>query len=116
MASVNWTAPSQAFPRITQLLGLPTYRYHVLLGLAVSVGGLTESTVRMRVAQPFPNELALGGVCPGSGAASPSSCWVYPWASWILGAAAFPGLVLPGQGGQGDWHVWQGYSGCGPLQ
>ncbi|XP_012933569.1 tubulin-specific chaperone D isoform X2 [Heterocephalus glaber] len=46
MTSVNWNAPSQAFPRITQLLGLPTYRYHVLLGLAVSVGGLTESTVK----------------------------------------------------------------------
>ncbi|XP_026339570.1 tubulin-specific chaperone D isoform X2 [Ursus maritimus] len=46
MASMNWNAPSQAFPRITQLLGLPAYRYHVLLGLAVSVGGLTESTVR----------------------------------------------------------------------
>ncbi|XP_070340005.1 tubulin-specific chaperone D isoform X5 [Equus asinus] len=46
MASVNWNAPSQAFPRITRLLGLPAYRYHVLLGLAVSVGGLTESTVR----------------------------------------------------------------------
>uniref|UniRef100_A0A8C6RHM6 Tubulin-specific chaperone D n=1 Tax=Nannospalax galili TaxID=1026970 RepID=A0A8C6RHM6_NANGA len=46
VASVNWNAPSQAFPLITQLLGLPTYRYHVLLGLAVSVGGLTESTVR----------------------------------------------------------------------
>ncbi|XP_019517416.1 PREDICTED: tubulin-specific chaperone D isoform X1 [Hipposideros armiger] len=46
VASVNWNASSQAFPRITQLLGLPAYRYHVLLGLAVSVGGLTESTVR----------------------------------------------------------------------
>ncbi|XP_021566886.1 tubulin-specific chaperone D [Carlito syrichta] len=46
MASVNWNASSQAFPRITQLLGLPAYRYHVLLGLVVSVGGLTESTVR----------------------------------------------------------------------
>ncbi|GAB1297210.1 Tubulin-specific chaperone D [Apodemus speciosus] len=46
VATVNWNAPSQAFPLITQLLGLPTYRYHVLLGLAVSVGGLTESTVR----------------------------------------------------------------------
>lgn len=46
VASVNWNAPSQAFPCITRLLGLPTYRYHVLLGLAVSVGGLTESTVR----------------------------------------------------------------------
>ena len=49
MASVNWTAPSQAFPRIARLLGLPTYRYHVLLGLAVSVGGLTESTVRTQL-------------------------------------------------------------------
>uniref|UniRef100_A0A8C3W5F8 Tubulin-specific chaperone D n=1 Tax=Catagonus wagneri TaxID=51154 RepID=A0A8C3W5F8_9CETA len=46
VASVNWGAPSQAFPRVAQLLGLPAYRYHVLLGLAVSVGGLTESTVR----------------------------------------------------------------------
>ncbi|XP_040606163.1 tubulin-specific chaperone D [Mesocricetus auratus] len=46
VASVNWNAPSQAFPLITQLLGLPTYRYHILLGLAVSVGGLTESTVK----------------------------------------------------------------------
>uniref|UniRef100_A0A2K5F6I2 Tubulin-specific chaperone D n=1 Tax=Aotus nancymaae TaxID=37293 RepID=A0A2K5F6I2_AOTNA len=46
VASVNWSAASQAFPRITQLLGLPTYRYHVLLGLVVSVGGLTESTIR----------------------------------------------------------------------
>ncbi|XP_068932719.1 tubulin-specific chaperone D isoform X4 [Petaurus breviceps papuanus] len=43
---LNWNAPSQAFPCITQLLALPAYRYHVLLGLAVSVGGLTESTVR----------------------------------------------------------------------
>ncbi|XP_077829541.1 tubulin-specific chaperone D isoform X1 [Macaca mulatta] len=46
VASVNWNAPSQAFSRITQLLGLPTYRYPVLLGLVVSLGGLTESTVR----------------------------------------------------------------------
>ncbi|XP_032097084.1 tubulin-specific chaperone D isoform X3 [Sapajus apella] len=46
VASVNWSAASQAFPRITQLLGLPTYRYHVLLGLVVSVGSLTESTIR----------------------------------------------------------------------
>lgn len=50
MASVNWNAPSQAFPLITQLLELPTYRYHVLLGLAVSVGGLTASTVRKHLA------------------------------------------------------------------
>ncbi|XP_040292612.1 tubulin-specific chaperone D [Bufo bufo] len=44
--SLNWNAPSQAFPRITQLLALPAYRYYVLMGLTVSVGGLTESTVR----------------------------------------------------------------------
>uniref|UniRef100_A0A674AJ70 Tubulin-specific chaperone D n=1 Tax=Salmo trutta TaxID=8032 RepID=A0A674AJ70_SALTR len=42
--SLNWNAPSQAFPHITQLLRLP--QYHTLLGLTVSVGGLTESTVR----------------------------------------------------------------------
>nr|XP_008102511.1 PREDICTED: tubulin-specific chaperone D [Anolis carolinensis] len=42
----NWNAASQAFPKITQLLGLASYRYHVLTGLTVSVGGLTESTVR----------------------------------------------------------------------
>ncbi|XP_012590186.1 PREDICTED: tubulin-specific chaperone D [Condylura cristata] len=46
VAAVNWGAPAQAFPRVARLLGLPTYRRHVLLGLAVSVGGLTESTVR----------------------------------------------------------------------
>ncbi|XP_054462818.1 tubulin-specific chaperone D [Anoplopoma fimbria] len=43
--SLNWNAPSQAFQYITQLLGLPQYRYHTLLGLTVSVGGITESTV-----------------------------------------------------------------------
>uniref|UniRef100_A0A8D3DGB9 Tubulin-specific chaperone D n=1 Tax=Scophthalmus maximus TaxID=52904 RepID=A0A8D3DGB9_SCOMX len=43
--SLNWSAPSQAFSYITQLLGLPEYRYHTLLGLTVSVGGITESTV-----------------------------------------------------------------------
>ncbi|KAG8128953.1 hypothetical protein E2320_015741 [Naja naja] len=42
----NWNAPSQAFPRVTQLLGLVSYRYHILTGLTVSIGGLTESTVR----------------------------------------------------------------------
>lgn len=43
--SLNWNAPSQAFQYITQLLGLPEYQYHTLLGLTVSVGGITESTV-----------------------------------------------------------------------
>ncbi|KAM6957131.1 tubulin-specific chaperone D [Aplochiton taeniatus] len=43
--SLNWKAPSHAFPHVTQLLLLPQYQYHTLLGLTVSVGGLTESTV-----------------------------------------------------------------------
>ncbi|KAK5856207.1 hypothetical protein PBY51_007816 [Eleginops maclovinus] len=43
--SLNWNAPSQAFQYITRLLGLPQYQYHTLLGLTVSVGGITESTV-----------------------------------------------------------------------
>ena len=34
---------------MARLLGLPAYRYHTLLGLAVSVGGLTESTVSRRL-------------------------------------------------------------------
>ncbi|KAJ8384713.1 hypothetical protein AAFF_G00199190 [Aldrovandia affinis] len=42
---LNWNAPSQAFPHITRLLGLQQYQYHTLLGLTVSVGGLTETTV-----------------------------------------------------------------------
>uniref|UniRef100_A0AAY4BPK0 Tubulin-specific chaperone D n=1 Tax=Denticeps clupeoides TaxID=299321 RepID=A0AAY4BPK0_9TELE len=43
---LDWKAASQAFPHITQLLRLQCYQYHALLGLTVSVGGLTESTVR----------------------------------------------------------------------
>jgi len=44
--TLKWNAASEAFPRITQLLALPAYQYYVLLGLSVSVGGLTETTVR----------------------------------------------------------------------
>ncbi|XP_069728409.1 tubulin-specific chaperone D [Phaenicophaeus curvirostris] len=44
--TLNWNSASEAFPRITQLLGLPAYQYHVLLGLSVSAGGLTETTLR----------------------------------------------------------------------
>ena len=43
---MNWAAPSDTFPRFTQLLRLDQYMYSVLLGLTVSVGGLTESLVR----------------------------------------------------------------------
>ncbi|XP_033827733.1 tubulin-specific chaperone D [Periophthalmus magnuspinnatus] len=44
--TLNWKAPSQAFQYITRLLGLSHYQYHTLLGLTVSVGGITESTVQ----------------------------------------------------------------------
>ncbi|XP_010728726.3 tubulin-specific chaperone D [Larimichthys crocea] len=46
MTSLNWNAPSQAFKYITELLRLPQYQRHTLLGLTVSVGGITESTVQ----------------------------------------------------------------------
>ncbi|NXM87156.1 TBCD protein, partial [Oenanthe oenanthe] len=68
--TLNWNAASEAFPRITQLLGLPGYQYHVLLGLCVSVGGLTETTLRysaqslfeyMKRIQSEPS--ALGSFC-----------------------------------------------------
>ncbi|KAG7468800.1 tubulin-specific chaperone D isoform X1 [Solea senegalensis] len=45
ITSLNWNASSQSFHYISQLLGLPQYHYHTLLGLTVSVGGITESTV-----------------------------------------------------------------------
>lgn len=70
---MNWNAPAQAFPRITRLLALPSYRYHVLLGLVVSVGGLTESTVSARppaspraLAGLFWRKAVLGGRLPGA--------------------------------------------------
>ncbi len=43
---INWASPSESFPLYVQLLDLPVYRYSVLLGMTVSVGGLTESLVR----------------------------------------------------------------------
>lgn len=70
---MNWNAPAQAFPRITRLLALPSFRYHVLLGLVVSVGGLTESTVSecppasSRALGVFWTKAVLGGRLPGSG-------------------------------------------------
>lgn len=46
MSDINWTVPQLSFPLTVPLLGLPTYTYSSLVGLIVSVGGLTESTVR----------------------------------------------------------------------
>ena len=43
---MNWSAPGSTFPKFTQLLREPTYTYSVLLGVTVSVGGLTESLVK----------------------------------------------------------------------
>lgn len=103
-ASVNWTAPSQAFPRITQLLGLPAYRYHVLLGLAVSVGGLTESTVSMHLAQPLSQASGFGWafvlelgqrVSVGLGRALPG----LPWAQ-LLSWPQAPRAGSPGRLGE----------------
>lgn len=45
-SELNWAAPQSSFPLTIQLLRLPSYSYHTLLGVIVSVGGLTESTVR----------------------------------------------------------------------
>ncbi len=47
VVNLNWSAPSKSFPKITKLLKFPEYRQHVLLGLTVSVGGLTESLVSL---------------------------------------------------------------------
>ncbi|KAK7502461.1 hypothetical protein BaRGS_00006414 [Batillaria attramentaria] len=43
---LNWALPSDTFPRFSQLLSLPAYTQPVLLGMTVSVGGLTESLVK----------------------------------------------------------------------
>ncbi|XP_071963233.1 tubulin-specific chaperone D-like [Antedon mediterranea] len=46
IVGLNWAAPSDIFPKVTELLKLDIYRYSVILGLTVSVGGLTESLVK----------------------------------------------------------------------
>lgn len=44
---IDWTKANQAYPRLVNLLNAgEEYAYPVLLGFAVTVGGLTESTVR----------------------------------------------------------------------
>lgn len=42
---INWSAEVQTFPLFTQMLSLPPYTSHVLMGLIASVGGVTESLV-----------------------------------------------------------------------
>ncbi|CAH2247306.1 jg15470 [Pararge aegeria aegeria] len=45
-AVVLWLFPGHTMPRFVQLLAFPTYRYHVIKGLVVSAGELTESLVK----------------------------------------------------------------------
>lgn len=40
-----WNSANSTFHRFTKLLDFPEYRYRLILGLIVSVGGLTELTV-----------------------------------------------------------------------
>ena len=42
---LNWALPADTFPCFVQLLSVPVYTHSVLLGMTVSVGGLTESLV-----------------------------------------------------------------------
>jgi len=44
---LSWASSADTFPKFARLLSLPTYTYHILLGLTVSAGGLTESLVRV---------------------------------------------------------------------
>lgn len=46
MDVIDWLAPSDTFPRMIQMLSIDTYRLPGILGIVVSVGGLTESLVR----------------------------------------------------------------------
>ncbi|XP_067133607.1 tubulin-specific chaperone D [Centruroides vittatus] len=43
---INWSSPADTFPCFVQLLSFEKYTYNLLLGLTVSVGGLTESLVK----------------------------------------------------------------------
>ena len=43
---INWTVESETLPRFVQLLHLPEYKERIILGLIVSIGGLTERLVK----------------------------------------------------------------------
>lgn len=42
---LNWNSESITFPKFVQLLPFSEYTYNLLLGLIVSIGGLTETLV-----------------------------------------------------------------------
>jgi len=45
-ADINWTVESETFPRFVKLLHLSEYSDRIILGLIVSIGGLTERLVK----------------------------------------------------------------------
>ncbi|PHZ15957.1 ARM repeat-containing protein [Rhizopus microsporus ATCC 52813] len=45
-SGLNWSAPSDIYPTMVQLLSISEYRFELLTGLITSAGGLTESLVR----------------------------------------------------------------------
>jgi hypothetical protein len=44
--TVQWAIPHQCFPRLVQILGVPSYTAALLEGMATAVGGLSESVVK----------------------------------------------------------------------
>ena len=66
LESINWASPGDTFQRFTKLLKFPFYSYNVVLGLTVSVGGLTESVVSEKIKISNDQELKLSETksCP----------------------------------------------------
>ncbi|KAK4474745.1 hypothetical protein MN116_001870 [Schistosoma mekongi] len=48
--NMSWISANSTFPRFVKLLDIPEYRYRLILGLIVSIGGLTELTIRCSTA------------------------------------------------------------------
>ena len=92
LLEMNWSAPADCFPRITKLLGLSSYRRSVLLGLTVSVGGLTESLVCMKKLCTYQCQARGGG--GGSGNPREFDCGVYPRVGILIGHHAFDLSIL----------------------
>jgi len=57
----NWTAASDTYVMFSKLMALPDYTYSLLLGLVISVGGLTESVVKFSSASLLDYLKQLGG-------------------------------------------------------
>jgi len=43
---INWTVESETFPKFVKLINFPEYSERILMGLIVSIGGLTERLVK----------------------------------------------------------------------